>query len=133
MLAYSAVMIVVQWTLSEAATMMFVAASETAVINYAARFLHVSVSFYPVLGTLCILRYSIQGAGFTKLAMFSGVSEMVARILVSVLAVPLWGFWAVCFGDPTAWIFAVAFLVPASIYVDRRLRRTLHGPAPAKA
>ncbi len=129
MLAYSAVMIVVQWTLSEAATMMFVAPSETAVIDYASRFLHVSVSFYPVLGTLCILRYSIQGAGYTKLAMFSGVSEMVARVLVSVIAVPMWGFWAVCFGDPTAWIFAVAFLVPASVYVNRRLQRRNCAPA----
>lgn len=125
MLGYSAVMMVLQWTLSEQATMMFVAPSETAVIGYSARFLHVSVSFYPVLGTLCILRYSIQGAGYTKLAMFSGVSEMVARVLVSLFAVPVWKFWAVCFGDPTAWIFAVAFLVPAAIYVDRQLRHTL--------
>ena len=36
-------------------------------------FLHISVSFFPVLGLLCILRYSIQGAGFTNLAMLSGV------------------------------------------------------------
>ena len=34
----------------------------------------------------------------------------------------LWGFWAVCFGDPTAWVFADAFLIPAFIYVYRRLR-----------
>ena len=46
---------------------------------------------------------------------------MVARILVSKIAVPLWGYWAVCFGDPTAWVFAVAFLIPAFLYVYRRL------------
>ena len=75
------------------------------------------------IGYLSILRYSIQGAGYTRLAMFSGVSEMVARVLVSLIAVPLWGFWGVCFGDPTAWLFANLFLVPAFIYVYRRLQR----------
>ena len=70
---------------------------------------------------LSILRYSIQGAGYTKLAMFSGVSEMIARVLVSVIIVPLWGFVGVCVGDPTAWLFANLFLIPALIYVYRRL------------
>ena len=86
-------------------------------------FLHISVSFFPVLGLLCILRYTIQGAGYTNLAMLSGVSEMIARVLVSLYAVPAFGYLAVCFGDPTAWIAAVLFLVPAFIFVYRRLLR----------
>ena len=53
--------------------------------------------------------------------MFSGVSEMVARVFVSLVVVPVWGFWGVCFGDPTAWLFANLFLIPAFIYVYRRL------------
>ena len=88
-------------------------------------FLHTAVCFFPVLGVLCILRYTIQGSGFTNLAMLSGVSEMIARILVSVIAVPAWGYLAVCFGDPTAWIFADAFLIPAFVYVYRRMKRTV--------
>lgn len=100
---------------------MFVDASETEIITDSALFLHISALFFPFLGVLCILRYSIQGAGYTQFAMFSGVAEMIARILVSVIAVPLWGFWAVCFGDPLAWVFAVAFLIPAFRYVYRRL------------
>ena len=76
----------------------------------------------PVLGLLCILRYTIQGAGFTNLAMLSGVSEMVARILVSVLLVPAFGYTAVCFGDSTAWVFADAFLIPAFVYVYKRIK-----------
>ena len=79
-------------------------------------FLYISVSFFPVWRLLCILRYTIQGVGYTNLAMLSGVLEMIARILVSLLAVPAFGYLAVCFGDPTAWIFADAFLIPAFIY-----------------
>ncbi len=122
MIVYVAAVAIILWGFSEKFVLLFVDPSETEIIADAALFLHISVSFFPVLGVLCILRYSIQGAGYTKLAMFSGISEMIARILVSVVAVPLWGFWAVCFGDPTAWVFADAFLIPAFIYVYRRLR-----------
>lgn len=122
MIVYVAAVAIILWGFSEKFVLLFVDPSETEIIADVALFLHISVSFFPVLGLLCILRYSIQGAGYTKLAMFSGVSEMIARILVSVVAVPLWGFWAVCFGDPTAWVFADAFLIPAFIYVYRRLR-----------
>lgn len=122
MIVYVAAVAIILWGFSEKFVLLFVDPSETEIIADAALFLHISVSFFPVLGLLCILRYSIQGAGYTKLAMFSGISEMIARILVSVVAVPLWGFWAVCFGDPTAWVFADAFLIPAFIYVYHRLR-----------
>ena len=97
--------------------------SELEILKNTELFLHISVSFFPVLGLLCILRYTIQGVGYTNLAMLSGVSEMIARILVSLLAVPAFGYLAVCFGDPTAWIFADAFLIPAFIYVYRRILR----------
>ena len=82
-----------------------------------------SCYFFPILGLLCILRYTIQGAGYTNLAMLSGVSEMIARTLVSIYAVPVFGFLAVCYGDPVAWVAADLFLVPAFIYVYRRLKR----------
>lgn len=122
MVIYVVIVNGILWGFSEQFTLLFVDASEQEIIEKAALFLHVSVSFFPFLGMLCILRYSIQGAGYTKLAMFSGVAEMIARILVSVVAVPLWGFWAICFGDSTAWVFAVVFLVPAFAYVYRRLK-----------
>ena len=125
----SALMMILYWTFTFCVLMLgaktfallFVEASELEVLHNTELFLHVSVSFFPALGLLCILRYTIQGVGFTSLAMLSGVSEMIARILVSLLAVPTFGFIAVCFGDPTAWIFANAFLIPAFIYVYRRI------------
>lgn len=55
--------------------------------------------------------------------LLSGVSEMIARTAVSLWAVPALGYIAVCFGDPTAWIAADLFLVPAFVYVYGRLKR----------
>ena len=103
--------------------LLFVEASELEILKDTELFLHISVIFFPVLGLLCILRYTIQGAGYTNLAMLSGVSEMIARTLVSLFAVPAWGYFAVCFGDPTAWVFADLFLIPAFIYVYGRIKR----------
>ena len=123
MLVYVACVIALLWGFSEPFAMLFIDPSETEVIDYTALFLHINVSFFPFLGSLCILRYSIQGAGYTMLAMFSGVAEMIARILVSVVIVPIWGFTGVSFGDSTAWIFANLFLIPAFIYMYRRLRQ----------
>ena len=119
--AYVAMVNLVLWNFSEEIAMLFVDASETEVLADTALFLHISASFFIFLGMVCIFRYTIQGAGYTQLSMLSGVAEMIARILVSVVAVPMWGYWAVCFGDPVAWMFAVAFLLPAFRYVYRRL------------
>lgn len=121
MILYSLAVGAIIWMGAEKFALIFISPDETEVIADTALFLHINVSFFILLGMLSILRYTIQGAGYTKLAMFSGVSEMVARILVSVIAVPLWGFWGVCFGDPTAWMFANLFLIPAFIHVYRRL------------
>ena len=108
---------------SEEMSLMFVSASDTAIIRNTALFLHVSAYMMPLLALLCVLRYTIQGAGFTNFAMLSGVMEMVARGIVSLVFVPDFGYIAVCFGDSVAWFAADIFLVPAFIYVYRRIRR----------
>lgn len=123
MIIYAAITFVILILGSRLLALLFVDSSETEILMDTELFLHVSSYFFPVLGLLCILRYSIQGAGYTNLAMLSGVSEMIARTLVSIYAVPAWGYLAVCYGDPTAWIAAVLFLIPAFIYVYRKLLR----------
>lgn len=103
--------------------LIFVEPTETEILRDTELFLHVACSFFPALGLLCILRYTIQGVGFTNLAMFSGVAEMIARIAVSLYAVPAFGFLAVCFGDPMAWVAADLFLIPAFACVYKRIKK----------
>lgn len=103
--------------------LIFVEPTETEILRDTELFLHVACSFFPALGLLCILRYTIQGVGFTNLAMFSGVAEMIARIAVSLYAVPTFGFLAVCFGDPMAWVAADLFLIPAFACVYKRIKK----------
>lgn len=123
MLAYFVVTFLIIQPFSEEMMMMFVDASETAIISNASLFMRVACYFYPVLGLLVILRYSIQGLGYSNLSMLSGVMEMIARCGVSLWLVPALGFLGVCYGDPVAWIAANAFLVPCIIILMKRLRK----------
>ena len=121
MVVYAAFMILVLRLFSRQISTLFIYASETEILDCSEQFLCVSCVFYPVLGTLCILRYSLQGLGYTSLSMFSGFNEMIARVGVSLFVVPWLGFYGVCIGDPTAWIAAVMFLIPAFTIIYKRL------------
>lgn len=119
MMVYSLFVGVLLWFTTEQMVMLFVDASEAEVIEKATLFMHVAAVLFPLLGTLCLFRSAIQGMGYTKRAMISGVTEMFARTGVSIWAVPLWGFTAVAFGDSVAWFAADCFLVPTFFYLYR--------------
>ena len=102
---------------------LFVDSGETEVVGRAAQFMRIANYFYPALGLLTILRYSIQGLGFSNLSMLSGVMEMIARCGVSLWLVPALAWTGVCLGDPVAWCMADLFLIPAFLWVQQRLKK----------
>lgn len=126
MVVYSVAIAIVMRGLADKFALLFISPDETEIMKDTVLFLHINTSFFILLGLLSILRYSIQGVGYTRLSMFSGVAEMVARVLVSLILVPALGFLGVCLGDPTAWLFANLFLVPAFIYVYRQLKEMMN-------
>ena len=79
-----------------------------------------SVFFVP-LGALIVWRYSIQGLGFSTLAMMAGVAEMIARTAVAIVLVPMLGYFGAELANPAAWIAACIFLYPAYRWTCRQL------------
>ena len=67
------------------------------------------------LAMLNICRMSVQGLGYSGLAIFSGVIEMIARIVVAFAFVPKYEFTAICFSDQTAWVSACLYVFPLSL------------------
>ena len=124
MVVYSVVIAIIMWILADKFALLFISPDETEIMKDTVYFLHLNTMFFALLGLLSILRYSIQGVGYTRLSMFSGVAEMVARVLVSLFLVPALKFQGVCLGDPTAWLFANLFLVPAFFYVYKQLKKS---------
>ena len=94
-----------------------------AVMEMGFRYLKTNAAFYIPLLFVNILRLCIQGMGFTRVAMFAGLSEMLARIAVALLVVPAAGYAGACFANPAAWVMADLFLFPCYF----RLIRSLQG------
>ena len=99
----------------------FVDANETDVIKNAHLYLVCNSSAYILL--TIVWRFSIQGMGFSGFAVLAGVCEMAARGLVGFLLVPIFGFPAVCFASPLAWVFADCFLIPGFFHCLRSLEK----------
>lgn len=103
----------------------FVDAKETVILNQVEQFLFLNSLFYIPLALVNIIRFMIQGLGFSKFAIIAGVCEMVARTIVGFLFVPSYGFVAACLASPLAWVAADLFLIPAYLSVIKKLKLIL--------
>ena len=86
------------------------------------QFLRLNAAFYVPLLFVNIVRLSIQGMGYTRVAMLAGLFEMIARMAVALLLVPALGFTGACFANPAAWVMADVFLIPCYLHIMRSLR-----------
>lgn len=87
------------------------------------QYIVIGTAFFFPLALVNIVRFSIQGMGFSPFAILAGVLEMAARTGVGMVLVPMFGYTAACFASPAAWVCADLFLVPASVLCIARLRR----------
>ena len=122
-IVYSVLALAVIFFLGGWLLLLFVDAGETAIIDAAYQYLLTSGLFMIPLTFVNVLRLTVQGMGYSRIAMFAGVFEMVARGVVGAAFVPVFGFAAACFAGPVAWIMADIFLFPAYFYVMRRVRQ----------
>ena len=104
----------------------FVGTAAPEVVSNAGLFLLINSAFYIPLAFVNIVRFLIQGMGYSKFAILAGVFEMVARTLVGFAFVPVFGYVAACFASPVAWIFADAFLFPAYFHVLKKTKKMLY-------
>ena len=108
---------------------LFVDAEDPAIIaevlDKAHQFLVVNSVMYIPLLFVNIVRFTIQGVGFTTVAMTAGVMELIGRAGVAILLVPIFGFNAAVWANPAAWILADVFLFPCYFTAMKWLRNRL--------
>lgn len=98
--------------------------AETALlVELTSQYTIIITAFFFPLALVNILRFSIQGMGYSAFAILAGVLEMVARTAVGLLLVPRLGYVAACFASPAAWVCADLFLIPACVGCIARLRK----------
>ena len=125
---YSLIVLPLLYCFGAELSMFFIDASEALatrreIAKFAREFLLCNGLFYIPLAFVNILRFMIQGLSFTKQAIFAGIFEMIARCICGFWLAGLWGYSAICFANPAAWVFADLFLVPAYFHSVRVLRR----------
>ena len=91
------------------------------VIEQAMMFLLANAITYTLLAAVNIFRFAIQGMGFSTFAIYSGVMEMIARILVAFTFVPMIGYAGAIWASPIAWLFADIFLIPGFYWCCKKL------------
>lgn len=129
-LIYSVAAFTVLFLFSSKIALLFLDAGETGILDNVRLLLLVNSSFYFTLALVNIVRFTIQGLGYSKLAILAGVCEMAARTLAGLYLVPAVGYIGVCFASPVAWIFADLFLIPAYIGIMKSLSRKEKGIVP---
>ena len=100
-------------------------AKEVDIVAMGREYLFWNSVFFVPLGALIVWRYTIQGLGFSTLAMMAGVAEMVARTVVAIVLVPVLGYFGAELSNPAAWVAACVFLYPAYIWTCRQLDNRL--------
>ncbi len=110
---YSVIAFVILFFFGRSISLLFVDAAETEILDQAWLYLVGNALFYIPLVLVNVVRFSIQGMGYSKFAILAGVCEMFGRSFVGFFLVPIFGYPVVCIGSPVAWICADLFLVPA--------------------
>ena len=119
----SGVLYVVIWLFGAPLTGIFLDEPDPEVLSYAIEYLRIVGAGYCLLTLVNVVRFSIQGLGFSMLAILSGVMEMIARTIAGLVIAPHIGFAAVALGHPLAWLFADCFLIPAFLMCRKRVVR----------
>ena len=101
-------------------SMIFLSKNAAAVLDASAKYLRCMGFFFSILGILNVCRMVTQGLGYPGRAVFSGVMEMIGRVIVSIGFVGAFGYTAICFADQAAWVAASCYIAPTCIWCIRR-------------
>ena len=97
----------------------------SAMMPWAETYCYMTAMFFLPLCTIFIFRNIMQGCGYGFLPMMGGVSELIARLIVSMAAMKLLSYPLACFADPAAWIAAAVFTGVSYLFVIKKIGREL--------
>lgn len=105
---------IVGWFLSDASA---------EVLQYSMTYLNTIAIFFVPLAVIFLYRNALQGLNEPLVPMISGVFELVCRVLVVVICLKPFGYAAVCFASPAAWIGAGIPLLITYILWQKKMQK----------
>lgn len=105
---------------------LFIADGGDAILRDATKHLNMAALFFIPLLSIFVFRNALQGLGFSRIAMFAGLFEMIGRTVVAFTLVKPLGYDGAILANPAAWIMANMLLIPAYFTAIRRLQSGLY-------
>lgn len=99
--------------LGEPVLRLITGSSDARIISNAMLYLKISVPIIPPMAVLVILRNMLQGIRHTVEPLLASALELIGKVVFAVCLVPVWGYRAVCFCEPTTWIICFVFILLA--------------------
>lgn len=124
--AYSMLAFVVMYFFGTKMSMLFISPEEVDILSSVHTYLVITGASCWLMVLVINVRYTIQGLGYSRSAMFAGMFEMAARTIVAFTLVPKFGFLGACFANTAAWFAANLFLIPCYAVVMKKIRKTVH-------
>ena len=125
MVGYSIMAFLVVYFFGTGIALLYVSPSETELLDWVHTYLTCNGICFWLMVLVINVRYTIQGLGYSKYAVFAGVCEMAARTIVAFTLVPMFGFTGACFANGLAWLAADLFLFPCYKVVKNKVRKKL--------
>ena len=100
---------------------LFLESGDAVILNASAQYLRAMGYLFWILAILNTNRFTTQALGYSGRAVFSGVTEMITRGLVSMTFIPRYGYTAVCWTDQCAWITATIYITTVCLLLLRKI------------
>ncbi|MDD3361950.1 MAG: MATE family efflux transporter [Hespellia sp.] len=92
-------------------TLLFVTDNVTQIMGSVDIYLKCAGIFFIPLALVNIYRNGIQGMGYGFLPMLAGVTELIGRAVVALIAAAYGSYLGICLASPAAWVLACVFLL----------------------
>ncbi len=101
-------------------TPLFISENIAEAKRYVGLFLYCVAPFFVFLCTLVVVRYAVQGLGFSTIALTAGFIELVCRFVMSQIGKINESFVITSFSYPVSWVVTSAFLLLLYFFVVRK-------------
>ncbi|MCR5153873.1 MAG: MATE family efflux transporter [Lachnospiraceae bacterium] len=115
-IGFSVVIFLAMLVVGDEFSLLFIDKEETGALADAFKYTVICTAGFPLLTFISTFRFTIQGMGYSPLAMIAGVLEMIARCFVGLVLPGIIGYTSICLSSPAAWLTADLFLIPAFFY-----------------
>ncbi len=99
------------------------ASSNEEVLYWGSLYLRTDLCFYFLCTTVCCIRNTLQGMGHSMTTIISSMMELLTKVLIAFLLVPVAGYLGIIWCEPIAWFLMLIPLLVKWIQINHKNER----------